>query len=222
MGLASEEPPVISMASRWPSASSMRANSTLSGTSNPPFTPSSRLILAVTAMWAGAALADRGHDLAGEAGPVLQAAGPVVLAAVELRAQERRQQVVVGEVDLDGVEAGLGHERRPAGVVHGDPLDLGLGDRSGHLHRDRVDLPRRRQRRHAVLGGVGHRPGVAELAGDEGALVVDGVDQPTQAGHRGRPQPDAPVVGAALGGDRPGRRPWSCRHRPAPGAGGSR
>ena len=49
MGLESELPPVSSMASSAPSVSSIRANSMLSSSQNPPDTPSAMLSLAVTA-----------------------------------------------------------------------------------------------------------------------------------------------------------------------------
>ena len=49
IGLASELPPVSSMASRTPSASNSVATSTLSSSHSPPGTPSAMLSLAVTA-----------------------------------------------------------------------------------------------------------------------------------------------------------------------------
>ena len=67
---------------------------------------------------------------AGEAGAVLHRAAELVVASVELRAQEGAEEVVVADVHLDGVEARLDGERGGAAVVLGDALDAGDVDRA--------------------------------------------------------------------------------------------
>ena len=52
-------------------------------------------------------LADGPHQAAGHLGTVLQGAAELVGATVDQRAEERAGQIVVTEVDLDGVEAGF-------------------------------------------------------------------------------------------------------------------
>ena len=58
------------------------------------------------------------QDGTGEAGPVLHRAAELVVALVELGAEERAQQIVVPDVHLDAVEAGL--DRDP-GAAAGSP-----------------------------------------------------------------------------------------------------
>ena len=65
------------------------------------------------------------QDGAGEAGPVLDRAAELVVAPVELGAQERAEEVVVPDVHLDAVEARLHGARGGAPVVLGDALDAG-------------------------------------------------------------------------------------------------
>ena len=60
----------------------------------------------------GGTLAHSGHHLAGEARPVLERSTPSIGPLVEPGAQERAQEIVVPEVDLDAVEPGLGGDRR--------------------------------------------------------------------------------------------------------------
>ena len=139
-------------------------------------------------------------DLAGEAGPVLDAASPLVAAPVELRAQERAQQVVVAQVDLDAVEAGVDHGLRRAPVVGGDAGDLGLGDLAAH-GAEGADVPRRGEGRSPVRPGVGHGAGMAELGGHGRAGVVHGVGEPAQAREHVVAHHDAVTVGASFGRD---------------------
>ena len=116
IGLASELPPVSSMASSTPSDSNSEATSRLSSSHRPPGTPSAMFSLAVTRHLVAHGVAHGPQDLPGEAGAVLHAAPEVVVAPVEFGAQEGTEEVVVADVDLDAVEAGLdGHRARRAG-----------------------------------------------------------------------------------------------------------
>ena len=65
------------------------------------------------------------QDGAGEAGPVVDRATELVVAAVELGAQEGVEEVVVPDVDLDAVEARLDGAPGGGAVVLDDPLDAG-------------------------------------------------------------------------------------------------
>ena len=62
---------------------------------------------------------------AGESGAVLHRTAELVVAPVELRAEEGAEEVVVADMHLDGVEARLDRERGGAAVVLGDALDAG-------------------------------------------------------------------------------------------------
>ena len=55
-----------------------------------------------------------GHDLEQEAGALLQRAAVVVVAVVDRRAEELREQVAVGRVQLDAVEPAARARRAPA------------------------------------------------------------------------------------------------------------
>ena len=139
------------------------------------------------------------HGLATESGPVVEGSAPGVGALVEVGAEEGAEQVVVAEVDLDGVEADVGGEAGGPGVVVGDAGDVGVGGGADDPHGQGVEPLAGGERRGPVGPGVGHRPGVADLGAGSGALVVDGVGEPAQAGHRLGAKPDALGVGAALG-----------------------
>ena len=91
IGFASELPPVSSNASSVPSASKSAAMATLSSSQRPPSTPSAMLSLAVTATSGPAVVAHGAQDGAGEAGVVLDRSAELVVATVELGAQERAQ-----------------------------------------------------------------------------------------------------------------------------------
>src|SRR6202022_1610680 len=73
-------------------------------------------------------VAHRGHDLPSEAGAVLETSAESVVAAVELRAEERGKEVVVSEMDLQAVEPGVDELTRRARVVIGDARDVGSRD----------------------------------------------------------------------------------------------
>ena len=64
------------------------------------------------------------NDLEDEARAVLERAAVVVLPVVDGRAQELRDQVAVGAVQLDAVEAGLAGAPRAVGEVLHDLVDL--------------------------------------------------------------------------------------------------
>ncbi len=131
IGLDSELPPVSSMASSAPSDSSIRPNSRLSSSQNPPSTPSAMLSLAVTAARSPTASRTALTTCTREAGPVDQRAAPAVGAAVELGTQEGAEEIVVAEMDLDAVEPGLDGQGGAEPVVLGDPGDVLLGDGPG-------------------------------------------------------------------------------------------
>ena len=73
------------------------------------------LSLAVTAVVGPTSSRTAAQDGAGEAGPVLHRAAELVVALVELGAEERAQEVVVPDVHLDAVEAGLDRDARRRG-----------------------------------------------------------------------------------------------------------
>ena len=143
--------------------------------------------------------AHRLHHLAGEAGPVVQAAPPAVLALVELRAQEGAEQIVVTQMDLEGVEPGGNRDRRPFFVISRDPGDVGLSNRLGDGAHG-AQMAGRRQRRQPIGLRVGHRPGVPDLGGCGGAFGVDGVGEPLQALEGVLAEHDASPARPAFGG----------------------
>lgn len=75
-------------------------------------------------------LADGAGGVPGHPGAVGERAAVLVLALVELRAEEGAGEVVVAEVDLDGVEAGLDGEPGGLGVAAGDAGDVLLAWRT--------------------------------------------------------------------------------------------
>ena len=83
------------------------------------------------------ALADRADDVEHESRPVLERAAVFVLAIVDRRAQELRDQVAVGAVQLDAVEAGLA--RAPRAFRERVHRLLDVGDR----HRLAAEAVRR-------------------------------------------------------------------------------
>ena len=66
--------------------------------------------------------ADGADDFEHEAGAVLERAAVFVLAVVDRRAEELGDQVAVGAVQLDAVEAGLARAPRALGEVRDDLL----------------------------------------------------------------------------------------------------
>ena len=178
IGLASELPPVSSSASRVPSASSHAATSRLSSSLEAAGDPVGHVELGGDRHPVADGVPHRPDDLAGEAGPVLQRAAVAVVPLVEPRAEEGAEQVVVAEVDLDGVEAGVHGQRRPAGVGSRMRSMSALGRRPDAAHGHRAERRRRRQARAAGRPGVGDRAGVADLGRGRRALGVDGVGEP--------------------------------------------
>ena len=135
-------------------------------------------------------------DLEHQAGAVGQRAAVLVGAQVAVGGEELVQQVAVGAVDLDEVEAGLAGVDGRAPVVLEHPRDLVEAQRS----RDRAADPGRAAvlaphggavavgpvaRRHgqlaAVEGLVRDPADVPELGGDEPAGLVHGVGDPAPA-----------------------------------------
>ena len=154
-------------------------------------------------------LAHRRHHLAGEARPVLEAPTPAVGAPVQPRAQERAEQVVVPEVDLDAVEPRVDHDRRPPSgsrsVIRAMSSSVAARVRAARG----AEAPGRRERRHPVGAAVGDRTGVTDLGRHRGAVA--------RAPRRSAgASPAASRRRAARSGGRsgprarrPGRRPWS-------------
>ena len=105
-------------------------------------------------------------------------------------------------VQLEHVEAGGHQGARGVDVRRGDPGQVLLGRRADHLHRQRARHPAGAQGVHAVRAAVGHRAGVADLAGDLGAGLVDRLGQPGQPGPGLRADHDLLAVGAPLRRDR--------------------
>ena len=125
--------------------------------------------------------AHRGHHLEQEPAAPLQVPAVAIGALVRERRQELREQVAVGAVDLDQVEAG--RQGTPRGRHE---LGAHLGDLRD-AERVRRGLParlrdcRRPDRRLVVVGGAGAGAGVRELDADGHARVVDRLDHPPQA-----------------------------------------
>ncbi len=123
-------------------------------------------------------------DLAGKPCSVLQRATVAVPAAVQFGAEERTRQVVVPEMDLDGVEAGLDRGACGVGMRRDDSRQVIGACRTGELQRQRREQPARRERRQPVAATVGNRPGVTDLGRDRGTLGVHCVREAPQSGAR--------------------------------------
>ncbi len=78
---------------------------------------------------------DGRHHTAGHLGAVLQRSAELVGAPVDQRAQERAGEVVVAEMDLDGVEAGLDRQPGGVGVGLGHVADVVAAGLLGEPHR---------------------------------------------------------------------------------------
>jgi hypothetical protein len=133
-----------------------------------------------------------GH-LADEPRTVLQRSAPGVLAPVVDRAQELRQQVPVGAVQLDAVEARAGAALGGAGEVADDPRDVLLGALAAGVAL-LVGVRRRAPGHHPADGLRGAQPAVEELRAGEGAALVDA------RGEAGEPLEHRVVVHAELAG----------------------
>ena len=113
--------------------------------------------------------------------PVLDAAAVVVAALVEIRAEERAQQVVVTQVDLDAVEPRLGGQLGRAHEVGDHLVELSLGRAADQPHRGGAEPGGRRQRGLSVRSRVGHQPGVTQLRGRSRTVLVHRVHQANQS-----------------------------------------
>ena len=157
------------------------------------------LNFAVTATSVTDRVAHGPHDLTREPRPVLEAAAPLVGAPVELRRQERAQQVAVTEVDLDRVEARVAQHARAGAVLVGDRRDVVRGDGLRAPHPERAEHARRRERSGAWCP-AGSRPGRRDRSARAigGALGVHRVGELAQAGtDLGIVERDLVTVGAA-------------------------
>ena len=167
-------------------------------------------------------VAHRPQDAAREPGPVDQRAAVLVLAVVDLRAEERTGQVAVPQVHLDGVEPGLDRPGRGRGVRGRDALEVGLPglarDAEGHVR----EAGARRERRQPVAARVRHRTGVSDLGRDRGALGVDGIGQLPRARASPRRSTGSGRARCVPPARRRSRRRWSCRPRRRRTRGGSR
>ena len=189
----------------------------------PPRTPSAMLSLAVTAIWpCRHRAADGHHHAAGHLGPVRQRSAELVVAAVDQRTQERARQIVVAQMDFDGVEAGVDGKRAALACW---AITSSMSSRVAFLaNRIPIGLKNRTgaRARGLVGAGVGDRAGVADLRADRRALGVDRVGEPAQPGHGLRAHPEPVAGGAAAGGDRAVGDGGHARRRRRPAAGGIR
>ena len=223
IGFISELPPLSCRASRVPSASSSRANSSASSVRHArPGTRRDRLTLAVTAT--SPPTSSRTARATWRPSRARFSSDPPHRSLRRLSAgrEEAGDQVAVRHVQLEHVEPGA-HQRAGGGDVRrGDPGQVLLGRGADHLHRQRARHPAGADRVHAVGAAVGDRPGVPDLAGDRGAGLVDRVGQPRQAGQGVARRPRSARRACAPPARPRGRRPWSARRRRARRRGGSR
>ena len=135
---------------------------------------------------------DRAQHLEPEAGAVRERAAIGVGAAVLERGVELRDQIAVGGVDLDAVEAGLAGADRGGGIGGDGGRDARDAHRLGHdgLEGDLIDRMRDRRRRDRGLArdvDPGVAAAVAELDRGLGPAGMDHVDEAAEPG-------DEPVV----------------------------
>ena len=132
--------------------------------------------------------ADRVHDLAREAGAVLDRAPEAVTAAVVVGREELAEQVAVADVHLEPVEPGVDGEARRGRELPLDLRQVVLRHRAREALGVQAERPRRSERLRPRRLRVGEPSRVAELDRRLRALGVHRVGEATQA--RARP-PDA-------------------------------
>ena len=222
IGFISEEPPESWSASRWPSASSSCAKATPSSVVTPPRNPSETDTFAVSATASPTSSRTARATWRAEPGAAFERPAPAVLAAVEAGREEGRDQVAVRHVQLEDVEPGPHQDPRGVDVRPGHPGQVLLARRLDHLHRQRARHRAGGDRADAVGAAVGDRSGVADLAGDGGALVVHGGGQPREPGQRLLARRRSARRACGPPARWPGRPPSSARCRRGPEPGGSR
>ena len=139
-GCGNSEPVETWMASA-PSLSHHFATSMVSASTLPFFSQGMTLLrstaLSLTCRWKSRPTrgADRPDHLEQEARAILQRAAVLVGAVVDAGREELREQVAVGGMQLDAVEAGLARAPGAAGERLDELLDLGLARRRGRESR---------------------------------------------------------------------------------------
>ena len=147
------------------------------------------------------ARADRGphggEHLDREANPVLERPAVLVVAFVGVGREELVDQVVVGAVELDAVEAAADGVAGRDREVLDDVRDLVPFERLGRLDVD--GAVRGSQQRSAVPVGAALGPAVRELDEGQRAVAMDGVRQRPEVGN-GLGRPSVGVVPHRIGG----------------------
>ncbi len=111
-------------------------------------------------------------------------------------------RVVVAEMDLDGVEAGVDGEPGGGGVRGDHVVDVVAGRPSWRTASTSGLKNRTGASALALLDRASaDRSGVPDLRADRRALGVDGLGEALQPGHRLRPHPDLLAVGASARAD---------------------
>jgi hypothetical protein len=166
--------------------------------------------------------ADRGNDLTSEAGTVFERPAVLVTTAIQARRKERAEQIVVAEVNLDGVEAGTRKALRAAGVRLGDLRDVAAGAGMGRAEPERTDHPRRCE--HPLVGA-----GSGPTRGRHGRSAPTRRRPRRAPRRRGAPaRPPHRARGRRCArrscppGTRRSRRRWSSPRHPQPSRGGTR
>ena len=128
--------------------------------------------------------ADGVHDVEGEAGPPLGVTTVFVGAVVGVWRQELVDQVAVGAVHLDGVNACFLTPARAGGELGHEFADLGGGQLAGHHLYDAAGDRRRCHQRGTGIQRVRLSAAVQELDRDPASGVVYGIGKLTQAWDR--------------------------------------